>query len=69
MKQCTTKVNQDAILNATQAQYQGKTAWINSFSVPEDLPQYPEKSPDPCYIDQQELRVAQQDDPAIGPVI
>ena len=28
----------------------------------------PEKSPDPGYIDQQELRVAQQDDPAVGPV-
>ena len=37
MKQCTTEVNQDAIhaiINAAQAQYQGKTAWINSFSVP-----------------------------------
>ena len=32
MKQCTTEVNQDAIhatTNAAQAQYQGKTAWIN----------------------------------------
>ena len=68
------EVNQDAThatINAAhvQAQYQGKTAWINSFSVPENLPQYPEKSPDPGHIDQQELRVAQQDDPAIGPVM
>ena len=31
--------------------------------------QYPENSPDPGHIDQQELRVAQQDDPAIGPVM
>ena len=65
MKQYTTEVNQNAIyatINAAKAQYQGKTAWINSFSVPEDLPQYPENSPDLGHIDQQELRVAQQDD-------
>ena len=34
MKQCTTEVNQDAIhatINAAHTQYQGKTAWINSF--------------------------------------
>ena len=72
MKQRTTEVNQDAIhatINAAQAQYQGKTAWINSFSVPKDLPQYPEKSPDPGHKDQQELRVALQDDPAVSPVM
>ena len=72
MQQCTTEVNQDAIhatINAAQAQYQGKTAWINSFSVPRDLPQYPENSPDLGHIDQQKLRVAQQNDPAIGPVM
>ena len=72
MKQCTMEVNQDAIhatINSAQAQHQGKTAWIDSFSVPKDLPQYPEQSPDPGHIDQQELRVAQQDDPAIGPVM
>ena len=43
------EVNPDAIhatINAAQAQCQGRTAWINSFSVPEDLPQCPEKSPD-----------------------
>ena len=59
MQQCTTEVNQDVIhatINAAQAQYQGKTAWINSFSVPRDLPQYPENSPDLSHIDQQELR-------------
>ena len=72
MEQCTTEMNQDAIhatINAAQTQYQGKVAWINSFSVPEDLPQYPEKSPDPGHIDQHELRVTQQDDPAIGHVM
>ena len=72
MQPCTTEVNHDVIhatINAAQAQYQGKTAWINSFSVPRDLPQYPENSPDLGHIDQQELRVAQQDDPAIGPVM
>ena len=72
MKQCTTEVSQHAIhatVNAAQAQCQGKTAWISSFSVSEDLLQYPEKSPDPGYIDQQELRVDQQDDPAVGPVM
>ena len=65
-------MNQDAIhatINAAQAQCQGKTAWINSFPVPKDLQQYPEKSLDPAYIDQQELRVALQDDPAISPVM
>ena len=72
MQQCTTEVNQDVIhatINAAQAQYQGKTAWINSFSVPRDLPQYPKNSPDLGHIDQHKLRVAQQDDPAIGPVM
>ena len=72
MQQCTTEVNKDAIhatINAAQAQYQGKTAWINSFSVPRDLPQYPENSSDLGHIDQQELRVAQQDNPTIGPVM
>ena len=72
MQRCTTEVNQNAIhatINAAQAQYQGKTAWINSFSVPIDLSQYPENSPDLGHIDQQELRAAQQDDPAIGPVM
>ena len=71
MKQCTKEVNQDAIhatIKAAQAQYEGKTAWINSFSVPEDLPQYAEKSHNPGYIDQEELGVAQQGDPAISPV-
>ena len=55
MKQCTTEVNQDAIhvtINGAQAQYQGKTAWINSFSVPRGLPQYPENSPDLGHIAQ-----------------
>ena len=42
---------------------------INSFSVPIDLPQYPENCPDLGHIDQQELRVAQQDDLAIGPAM
>ena len=39
------------------------------MSVPGDLPQYPENSPDLGHINQQELRVAQQDDPAISPVM
>ena len=75
MTQCTTEVNQYAIhatINAAQAQYQGQTAWIfilRSFSVPKDLPQYSAKSPDPGYTDQQKLRLAQQDDPAIGPAM
>ena len=45
MKQCTTEVNQDAIHATINAAHtQGKTAWITSFSVPGDLPQYPTRT-------------------------